>query len=179
MRFRVSLALLFCATALSAQQAPPVTFRAEVNFVEVDAIVTDEQGNLVEDLTLDDFEVLEDRKPQAISTFAYVNIPVTRPRQPLFATTPIEPDVQTNDSIEGRVYLLVLDSRHTHPLNALRVKEAARQFIETRLGSNDVAAVVHTAGRANLGQDFTNRRSLLVATACLQRRTRSSNGAVA
>ena len=164
MHFRVSLALLFCATALSAQQAPPVTFRAEVNFVEVDAIVTDEQGNLVEDLTPDDFEILEDRKPQAISTFAYVNIPVTRPRQPLFATAPIEPDVQTNDGIDGRVYILVLDSRHTHPLNALRVKEAARQFIETRLGSNDVAAVVHTAGRANLGQDFTNRRSLLVAS---------------
>jgi len=164
MRFRVSLALLFCATALSAQQAPPVTFRAEVNFVEVDAIVTDAQGNLVEDLTPDDFEVLEDREPQAISTFAYVDIPVTRPSQPLFSTAPIEPDVQTNEGIEGRVYLLVLDSRHTHPLNALRVKAAARQFIERRLGSNDVAAVVHTAGRANLGQDFTNRRSLLVAS---------------
>ena len=169
MLFRISLALLLFTAVLAAQQstsppaeAPPATFRAEVNYVEVDAVVTDGQGNLVQDLTQDDFEIFEDGDPQSITTFTHVDIPLTRPSQPLFANAPIEPDVQTNEGVEGRVYLIVLDSRHTQPLNALRVKTAAREFIETRLGANDVAAIVHTAGRADLGQDFTNRRQLLL-----------------
>lgn len=174
MRQRIPIALVLATTALvalSAQQgAPPVpstpavTFRAEVNFVEVDALVTDAKGNLVENLTQDDFEILEDGKPQQISVFTQVNLPVTRPDQPLFASAPIESDVQVNSRIDGRVYLLVLDSLHTDALSATRVKAAARQFIERRLGENDVAAVVHTSGRSDLGQDFTNNRRLLLAS---------------
>ena len=48
-------------------QRPPVTFRVEVNYVEIDAIVTDAQGNFVRDLTKDDFQVLEDGKPQDLT----------------------------------------------------------------------------------------------------------------
>jgi VWFA-related protein len=143
---------------------PPVTFRAEVNYVEVDAVVTDAKGNLVAGLTQDDFSVFEDGKPQKISTFGLVNIPVTRPDQPLFSPSPIELEVQTNEHRDGRVYMIVLDSLHTDALNALRVKAAARQFVERRLGENDVAAVVHTSGRSDLGQDFTNNRRLLLAS---------------
>ena len=46
----------------------PVTFRVEVDYVEVDALVADAQGNLVSDLRAEDFEVLEDGKPQKVST---------------------------------------------------------------------------------------------------------------
>src|SRR5687768_2306025 len=101
------------AAAPADSQAPPVTFRVEVDYVEVDAIVTDQQGNLVSNLTANDFELREDGKVQKINTFALVNLPITRPEQPLFATAPIEPDVQTNERMDGRVYLIVLDNYHT------------------------------------------------------------------
>ena len=39
---------------------PPVTFRVEINYVEVDAAVFDRQGRFVNDLTRDDFQVLEE-----------------------------------------------------------------------------------------------------------------------
>ena len=55
-----------------AQQRPPV-FRAGVNAVRVDVIVTDKAGNPVADLTAADFEVLEDGKPQDIDLFKLVN----------------------------------------------------------------------------------------------------------
>ena len=53
-RLRLLLALC-CVAGLSAQQgpapqpqqAPPVTFRTEINYVEVDATVTDAKGNPV------------------------------------------------------------------------------------------------------------------------------------
>src|SRR6266699_2153830 len=60
-------------------QAPPaVTFKTEVNYVEVGAVVTDAQGNFVRTLTKDDFQVLEDGKPQKISAYSLVDIPVER-----------------------------------------------------------------------------------------------------
>lgn len=145
-----------------APQAPPVTFRAEIDYVEVDAVVTDAKGNPVTGLTQDDFEVLEDGKPQKISTFSAVNIPVLRDDRPVATAEPIERDVQTNARADGRLYLIVLDNWHTEPLNALRVKQAARTFIEQRMGTNDIAAVVHTNGRSTFGQDFTSNRRLLM-----------------
>ncbi len=161
----VALVALLAAGGLSAQQAPPapIVFRAEVNYVEVDAIVTDARGNAVPSLRAADFEVLEDGTPQTIAAFTRVDLPVQRAEQPLFASTPIEPDVRTNAAIEGGIYLIVLDDLHTDFDRTLRVKETARRFIERAVGPNDVAAVVYT-GRNDASQEFTaNRRLLLEA----------------
>jgi VWFA-related protein len=145
-------------------QQPAVTFRAEVNYVEVDARVVDAQGNFVTTLTQNDFQIFEDGKPQQVSVFSLVNIPVEREPRPLFANQPVERDVQTNVSASGgRVYLIVLDDLHTTPLLATRTRFAARQFVERYMGSNDVAAVVHTSGRVDASQEFTSNPRLLLA----------------
>ena len=144
-------------------QQPPITFRAEINYVEVDARVLDGQGKFRSDLTASDFQVLEDGKPQRVTAFSLVNIPVERPERPLFASKPIEPDVRTNlQAADGRIYLIVLDDLHTHPLRSNRTKQAARQFIEKYIGSNDMAAVVTTGGRTDGSQDFTTSPRLLL-----------------
>ena len=51
------------------QRATPV-FRSSVNLVLVDVVVRDKNGAVVKGLTTDDFELLEDGKPQQILTFA-------------------------------------------------------------------------------------------------------------
>lgn len=144
-------------------EQPPVTFKVEINLVEVDAFVTDAQGNPVAGLTAEDFEVLEDGKPQKISGFSLVNIPIERAPRPLFAAAPIEPDVQTNRQVDGRIYLIVLDDLHTDLSRTPRVKAALRQFIERNFGANDMAAIVYTSGRAEASQDFTSSPRLLLA----------------
>ena len=147
----------------SALQQPPLTFRAEINYVEVDARVLDAQGKFIPGLTASDFQVVEDGKPQQVTAFSLVNIPVERIERPLFASKPIEPDVRTNlQAADGRIYLIVLDDLHTHPLRSNRTKVAARQFIEKFIGSNDMAAVVYTGGRVDASQDFTSNQRLLV-----------------
>ena len=55
-----------------------MTFQVEVDYVDVDVVVTDQQGNFVRGLTRDDFEVFEDGKPVKIDTFSTVEIPVER-----------------------------------------------------------------------------------------------------
>ena len=170
--FLVALAIAAAAGAAGRAQEPqpqpqqpPITFRAEVNYVEVDARVLDQKGQFVTQLTANDFEVLEDGKPQKVTAFSLVNIPVERAERPLFASQPIEPDVRNNlEGADGRIYLIVLDDMHTQALRSQRTKAAARQFIERYIGANDLAAVVHTGGRTDANQDFTNsRRRLLEA----------------
>src|SRR4029453_16257170 len=53
----------------AAGQLPPVTFKVEVNYVEVDTLVTDRQGQVVRDLTRDDFEGFEDGRPTPLELF--------------------------------------------------------------------------------------------------------------
>src|SRR5688500_14326408 len=89
------VALIAQAPAAPPPQ-PPVTFKVEVNYVEIDANVVDAQGNFVRTLSKDDFEILEDGKPQSLTAFAMVDIPIERPDPPLFSKTAIPPDVATN-----------------------------------------------------------------------------------
>ena len=172
----VGLLVLLTGAALTAGQAPappaqqppaqqPPTFKVRVDYVEVDAVVTDRQGRLVRDLKKEDFQVLEDGKSQVLTNFTMVDIPVERDNRPLFASSPIEPDVRTNEKpFDGRVYVMVIDDMHTRFGRSVRVKTAAKQFIERRLGANDLMAVVHTSGPSDANQEFTNNKRLLLAS---------------
>jgi len=166
----VGLVVLGAVAVLSAGQTPPSTpqtptFQIQVDYVEVDAIVTDRDGRFVRDLKKEDFQVFEDRKAQTISTFALVDIPVEHNDRPLFAPQPIEPDVRTNaQAFNGRVYVLVLDDLHVQPSHTPQVRRAARRFIQQNLGANDLMAVVHVDGRTYDSQDLTNSKALLLAS---------------
>src|SRR5581483_9600334 len=65
----------------AAQQTPPATgpdgqplFRSGINFVRVDVIVSDKNGNPVTNLKPEDFEVVEQGRPQKIETFKLVSL---------------------------------------------------------------------------------------------------------
>jgi VWFA-related protein len=164
--------VILASLSLAAQQPPPqprpgeqppVTFKVEINYVEIDAIVTDAEGNFVRGLTKDDFQVLEQGKPQTLSICSLIDIPLERAEMPLFAASPIEPDVRSNErEFNGRVFVLILDDLNTQVARSPRVKAAAKQFIERFLGANDIAAIVQTGGNTRGGQEFTNSRRLLL-----------------
>ncbi len=169
----VLAALLVTAWTVSARQAgppaapagqPPVTFRVDVNYVEIDAVVTDAQGNLVRDLTRDDFRLAEEGRPQTIAAFTRVDLPIERPDPPLFLSRTIEPDVRSNrDEFNGRVFLLVLDDLQTDVRRTALVRAGARQFIQKYVGANDMVAIVNTGGGVAATQEFTSSRPRLLA----------------
>jgi VWFA-related protein len=168
-------AMLSAAVLVTAQQQPPaptadpgqqpaVTFRAETNFVEVHAIVTDSTGAFVKDLTREDFEVYEDGRLQSPTVFSMVDLPIERPFTPANAAQPIEPDVRaTRRTFDGRIYILLLDDLHTYVTRTNNVKEVARGFVDRYLGADDLAAVVYTSGRQDAGQELTSNRQLVRA----------------
>ena len=170
--------LLGVSGALSAQPPdtgngqPPVTFRLDIDYVEVDAVVTDANGDFVRDLSIDDFRIVEDGEPQQVEIFSLVDLPLPRPASRSVPDTPIEPDVHSNaPSFGGRLYVLILDDYHTVPLRTARVVAAARLFVEQHLGPDDYAAVIHTSGRRR------PVRALRATSAYSWRRSPSSSGA--
>jgi len=143
-------------------QMPPITFRSEVNYVEVDAGVFDAKGTFVRDLTRKDFTVFEDGKPQTVTAFTLVDIPVERSEQAAFLPKAIEPDVHSNAKApDGRLYVLLLDDIHTDFRRTPQVRRIGKMFVDRYLGANDLMAVVHASGRTDVSQDFTNNRRLL------------------
>ena len=162
--------LSICALALlllarTDAQTPQSTFQAEVNLVEVDAIVTDAQGNSVVGLTAADFELFDDGQPQKIAALSYVDIPLEIPTEFPGVERPVPVDVRSNrEPISGRMYVIVLDDMNIDALRSAAVRKHAREFVEAYLGAGDVAAVTYTSGRVDASQDFTSDAQLLLAS---------------
>ena len=158
----VAILVTLSVPALSQQDrtAPPV-FRTAVDLVQVDAYVTDAQGNPVTGLTAADFEVREDRRPQSIVYFQSFNIPIETSREGSASVASAEPDVHDNERPAGRLYVIAVDE--LRPENGLRTRVFLRQFVERHMGANDVAAVVLISkGRRTDTQEFTSNRRLLL-----------------
>ena len=169
---RILIAFVLCAAALQTpslraqdKPAPPdVTFQVEVNYVDVDVVVTDEKGNLVSDLKREDFEVFEDGKPQKIDTFAYVEIPIEQTNAFVLDGRTVSGDTQSNrQPFAGRLYVIILDDQDVASMRTAQVKKSAKEFVDKYMGANDIAAVIHTSGRTDAAQEFTSNKLLLHA----------------
>ena len=152
-------AVLVASAAVVAQQP---TFRVRVDAIEIDAFVTDAQGNPVKGLTVDDFQILEEGRPQVIASFSQVDIPFVPRTEPLDGKGAIDSDVVSNDGSDGRVYLFMLDE--VSGADALRARVFMKRFLQQHFAANDRGAVVflgHQDPRA--AQSFTGNPRLLLA----------------
>ena len=140
-----------------------MTFRVEVNYVEIDAIVTDAQGNFVRDLTRTTSRLSRKASLRTCRCCSLVDIPIERTDAPLFSPTAIQPDVRSNaKEFNGRVFVLVLDDLQTHFGRSVASGSAAQLFVERYLGANDIAPIVQTGARKDGAQEFTGNRTLLL-----------------
>src|SRR5215467_10753298 len=105
-----AVAVAVAAVLIQAQQQPP-QFRAEVNYVEVDARVLDGSGQPIHGLTQNDFAVFEDGVRQTLTNFSVVDIPITTTTGETAPSAAVKPDVaeNTQGGDKRRTYLIVLD----------------------------------------------------------------------
>jgi VWFA-related protein len=158
------VALLLGFAGLHAQ-SPQSTFQAEVNLIEVDATVTDQQGNTVVGLTADDFELFDEGQPQTIAAFSFVDIALAIPTEFPGVARPVPQHVRSNrEPVSGRMYVIVLDDMNIDPIRSSVVRQHAREFVEGYFGEGDIAAVTYTSGRTGASQDFTSDPRLLLAS---------------
>ena len=126
-------AALLLATAGAAAQQP--TFRASTQVVSLFATVTDGQNRLVPDLTRDDFQVLDNDKPQQLIVFESENQPIT--------------------------VVVMLDTSGSMTASIKLLKDAAEQFVQ-RLLPEDNAAVGAFNDKVELSSKFSNDRDALI-----------------
>ncbi|SUZ97403.1 uncharacterized protein METZ01_LOCUS50257, partial [marine metagenome] len=124
---------------------PQTIFRSEISFVRVDAIVTDEDGNAVMDLTAGDFEIFEDDIPQKIESFKLVkHTGVFDPKLPPPGTIRNEFDLEREAAREdSRIFVFFLDDYHVRDYNAMRMMQPLVDFVETQLAPTDLVGIMY------------------------------------
>ncbi len=150
----VIVAAAMAVRAQAPQPAPPV-FRAGVDHVELDVVVTDKNDRPVKGLGKTDFEIVQNDKSQTITTFRAVSIPPVRRDIPDLRTTAPTIDVSSNQHpAAGRQWVIVIDDLHIIELHLRQTKDVVQTFLQS-LPSEDQVAIVFV-GRSDLSQDFTS-----------------------
>ena len=147
------------------EQPQQPTFRAEINVVRVDVIVTDRDGNPVTDLQADDFEVFEDGTPQTIDSFRLVHLtgtpePGAEPARPIRSGFDEEREAAREDV---RLFAIFFDDYHVRFENAVRLREALINFISTQLGPLDMVSVMYPLTPLDAVQMTRNHESIVGA----------------
>ena len=146
LRWAVTCAVCLVPAVFFAQQP---TFRAGVTLVNTDVIPRDASGRFVGDLVRDDFTVLEDGEPQAITSFTVVRggrtynllLPPTAAASAPdgIILPPAKPRV---DDTLGRVLLIFIDDLHFEPEYTPHVRKLVQTIGETLIHDGDLVALV-------------------------------------
>jgi len=132
--------------AQPADAAQPPTFRTGINFVRVDVILTDKNGNPISDLQPADFDVTEDGKPQKIETFKLVKLDGGRAQAMQEPVREIRTDYDEENEAardDVRLFAIFLDDYHVRRGSSLSVRKQLSTFVENNLGPSDMIGVMY------------------------------------
>ncbi len=145
--------------------------RISTNLVQVDAVVTNKDGNPIKDLTAADFVVSQDGKPQKVVSVTYVD--VETPDQPVVALNktdkkaPIAPPTRTRPENAGRVLTFVVDDGNcsSSQLGMMASRQALEKFVNEQMRADDLVAIYQTRSGSSVLQQFTSDKAQLMRVA--------------
>ncbi len=162
----------------SQQSTSTPLFRSTVNLVLVDVVVRDKNGAIVTGLTRDDFQLVEDGKPQQILTFAFEQIegnsaPIDRgallagssgavprvsaPAAPAVAASPATP--LTSEDVAGhRLLTLLFDTSSMQPEDVQKATDEAIKWVNDKMTPADLVAVATIGSSLQVLSDFTSSK---------------------
>lgn len=166
-RYCIPLVVLWASIGASPQ-SPTVnsgasttpTFKTRAHLVVLDVVVTN-KGEPVTGLKKQDFEVLEDGKPQSISNFEeHRGAPPTETKLP-----PMPPNVYTNFPLvqtADSVNVILLDALNTPTSDQVYVHSQMLKYLKT-IPPRTRVAIFTLASRLRMLQGITTDSSLLLA----------------
>jgi VWFA-related protein len=116
--------------------------RITVDLVQVDAVVTDSKGRQVTNLKPEDFEILEDRRPQKITNFSYVSAagpassvapPIESPPIKTGAPTAPARPVPLRPEQVRRTIALVVDDLSLSFEDTYYVRQTLKKFVDVQM----------------------------------------------
>jgi len=145
----------------SGSNQPVPLLRLEVNRVPVDVVVTDKNGKPVLGLSKDDFTVTEDKKPQRILSFDYMD-----GSQPSFTPAKLPPLPtntfvnEPNEAERGPLYILYYDMVNTAMEDQGNVRKQLLDFVDHSAPGTRFALWMNASGM-HMIQGFTSDRAVL------------------
>ena len=164
---RVALVCVASIAFCQAQEQKPSegdVVRITTNLVQIDAVITDKNGNLITDLKPEELQLLEDKRAQKITHFSYIAPPPPKSTLPTNRTpTSIPPDRLRPEDVRRTIALVVddlgLSFQSTH-----FVRRALKQFVDEQMQPGDLVAIIRTSGGIGALQQFTaDKRQLYAA----------------
>jgi len=175
-------ALVFvCALAQSASTQQPAdrqVFRTGTNLAIIDAVVVDERGRHVRDLSADDFEVVQQGKTHPVRQALYVaagttvasaaGAPPRTETAPPAAAAPgrVSTGILSRNASpapDPRVMAIVVDDLGLSFESIAGARRALTKFVNDEVGPGDLVAILRTSGGVGTLQQFTTDKRLLHA----------------
>jgi VWFA-related protein len=156
----VCVGVVAAAVTLAARQAPqPQTsatppppdtprLRISTTLVEIDAVVTDREGRHVTDLKPEDFELIQDGRPQKISSVRYVSTDARGP-------------ASGGDDDVRRTVAIVIDSFNMSFTSMAYTRQALLRFVDTQIEPGDRVAVINVEREGERWEEFSGDTSAL------------------
>jgi VWFA-related protein len=160
----LGVGLLCAQTPAPATQSQVPVFKTNAHAVEVDVVVTRENGEPVTSLHKGDFKVMEDGKPQTIDFFEE-HIVHALPPDALPPLPKMPPNVYTNvpqAPLNDAVNVLLLDSLNTDVQDQAYVHQQIMDFLK-KMAPGTQTAIFWLGSKLRFIQGFTTDTSVLAA----------------
>jgi VWFA-related protein len=128
--------------------------RISAEEIRLDAVVLDQKGHQIIDLTSDDFEIYQDKKKQQITSCTYINHD--------------SDSLKTSNDARRRIVFFV-DNFSMNAVQVHRTQQFLQQFVQTQMQQEDLVAILETLrGNSPLQMLSSDKQFLLSAIDKLQ-----------
>lgn len=174
-RFILTVVFVFLIASTNYAQTPSPTpkptdddevVKISTTLIQVDVIVTDKNGKIVNDLKPEDFEIYENGKKQEITNFSFVSTNSESQPAPIKSkeknpAVPLPPPVSLKPEQVRRTIALVVDDLGLSFESVYQVRRALRKFVDEQMQADDLVAIVRTGGGMGAQQQFTSDKRQL------------------
>ncbi len=164
-------------SASAQQDSGIVTIKTSVDRVLTNVIVRDKRtGAVIKGLTQADFQVLEDKKPQPITTFDFQNVDEavslaenatvsgasTTKKKSIADIVNNQFAAAPSELKDRRLIVFFFDLSSMQPEDITRAVDSAKDYINHKMQPADMVATVSLVSGLSMDQDFTNDKPSLL-----------------
>ena len=163
---------ILCAQISPGQQQGPQktqsntdVLRTNTELVQTGVSVFDKQGHFVDGLTKQDFELEVEGRRVPISFFENIvaGTPRDREARSVGSDETNKPERAPGISVRRRTIVFFIDDRHLSLDSVGRTRKTLLEFINKKMGQNDLVAIASASGQIGFLQQFTNNKEVLRA----------------